>query len=140
MLGFSLQNDPFAFQFSDVAAQTEEENVLLSTMDSTMVFLDKFIQMDFQLPSQRVYGLGERVREFNLEEGVWQMWAKGQDSPYDDGTGGKQVYGVHPFILVQGKKAGDFIGIFFRNSNLQAPYLSFNSDGSSTLHYITIGG
>lgn len=45
------------------------------------------------------------------------MWAKGADSPYDDGRGGKQVYGVHPFVLVQGSKKGDFFGIYFRNSN-----------------------
>jgi hypothetical protein len=68
------------------------------------------------------------------------MWAKGQDSPYDDGTGGKQVYGVHPFALIQGKNKGDFFGIWFRNSNAQSPLLTFNADGTSTLTYITTGG
>jgi hypothetical protein len=29
--------------------------------------LEKYVQLDLQLPSQRVYGLGERQREFNLE-------------------------------------------------------------------------
>lgn len=68
------------------------------------------------------------------------MWAKGADSPYDDGRGGKQVYGVHPFVLVQGSKKGDFFGIYFRNSNAQSPLLRFNRDGTSTLSYITTGG
>jgi hypothetical protein len=45
------------------------------------------------------------------------MWAIGLDSPEDDGTGRKGVYGVHPFVMVQTEKKGDFIGIFFRNSN-----------------------
>jgi len=79
--------------------------------------MDKFIQMDFQLPSQRVFGFGERIRDFQLDEGTWTMWAIGLDSPEDDGTGRKGVYGVHPFIMVQTEKKGDFIGIFFRNSN-----------------------
>lgn len=56
--------------------------------------------MDFILPSQRIFGFGERVREFQLTEGTWTMWAIGQNSPYDDGTGRLGVYGVHPFILI----------------------------------------
>lgn len=68
------------------------------------------------------------------------MWAKGQDSPHDDGKGGKGVYGVHPFILVQSKTPGDYFGMFFKNSNAQSPLLKFNTDGTSTLSYITTGG
>ena len=45
--------------------------------NQTFYMTDKFIQMDFKLPSQRVYGLGERNRKFNLEEGTWTMWANG---------------------------------------------------------------
>lgn len=139
MLGLELgqSTGPFSFSYTDV---TDKNNVLLHTYNSTLVFMDKFIQMDLQFPSQRVFGMGERVHEFALSEGAWTMWAKGQDSPYDDGTGKDQVYGVHPFILVQGKNKGDFFGIFFRNSNAQSPLLRFNDDGTSTLSYITIGG
>lgn len=68
------------------------------------------------------------------------MWAIGHDSFYDNGEGGLQVYGVHPFMMVETATKGDFIGIFFRNSNMQSPILSFNDDGSSILSYITIGG
>jgi alpha-glucosidase (family GH31 glycosyl hydrolase) len=68
------------------------------------------------------------------------MWAKGQDSPYDAGLGGKGVYGVHPFILVQSQTKGDFFGMFFKNSNAQSPVLKYRSDGGSTLSYITTGG
>lgn len=73
--------------------------------------------MDFQLPSQRLYGFGERTREFSLGEGTWTMWAHGKNNVYDDGLGGKSSYGVHPFVLVQSKKPGDYFGIYFRNSN-----------------------
>ena len=45
------------------------------------------------------------------------MWAKGQNNVKDDGLGGKNSYGVHPFILVQTSKPGDYFGIYFRNSN-----------------------
>lgn len=46
-----------------------------------------------------MYGFGERVREFSLGEGTWTMWAKNQYA-YDDGLGGKNSYGVHPFVLI----------------------------------------
>jgi alpha-glucosidase (family GH31 glycosyl hydrolase) len=50
------------------------------------------------------------------------------------------VYGVHPFCLVKAKTKDQFFGIFFRNSNAQAPVITFNDDGTSTLSYITTGG
>jgi len=57
--------------------------------------------MDFKLPSQYVYGLGDRVHEFRLSEGAFGMWASGQDGQYDDGRGRGGLSGVHPFVLVQ---------------------------------------
>lgn len=97
--------------------------------------------MDFNLPSQRIYGFGERIHEFALKEGAWNMWAQGQPSPYDDGSGRKGEYGVHPFLLVQsGKRADDFFGMYFRNANAMTPIITFNDDGTSKLSFITIGG
>ena len=56
--------------------------------------------MDFTLPSQRVFGFGERVGDFLLSEGTYTMWANGQPQQVDDGLGRRGTYGVHPFILV----------------------------------------
>jgi hypothetical protein len=39
--------------------------------------MDKYIQMDFILPSNRIFGFGERIHEFQLKEGAWTMWANG---------------------------------------------------------------
>jgi hypothetical protein len=61
MLGFKFYKDPFAFSFSDLR---DPSNVYVHSNESTLVMMDKFIQMDLQLPSQRMYGFGERVREF----------------------------------------------------------------------------
>jgi len=78
---------------------------------------DKYIQLDLNLPSQRIYGLGERNHEFGLEEGTWTMWANDKKPEYDEGTGGKGTQGVHPFALVQSATPNVFFGIFFRNTN-----------------------
>ena len=102
--------------------------------------MDKYMQLDMNLPTRRIYGLGERNRNFTLEEGTWTMWANGQQTPYDDGTGGLQTYGVHPFALVQTAIPGEFFGIFFRNANAQSPVLKYSENEGSTLSYITTGG
>jgi len=96
--------------------------------------------MDMQLPSRRIFGLGERNREFLLEQGTWTMWANGQETPYDDGSGGLQTYGVHPFVLVQTAVKGEYMGIYFRNSNAMSPVITYTGTDSSTFSYITTGG
>lgn len=91
--------DKLEFSFSD--KRFDQDVTYLTTENQTLLMMDKYIQMDFKLSSQRIFGFGERNREFALGEGTWTMWANGRETPYDDGTGGKQTYGVHPFALVQ---------------------------------------
>jgi hypothetical protein len=68
------------------------------------------------------------------------MWANGQDTQYDDGTGGKQSFGVHPFVLVQTAVKGEFMGLFFRNANAMSPIIRHTGDSGAILSYITTGG
>ena len=98
MCGFEYFAEPFGFQFTKMWKGADKANVVLSTKNSAFIMYDKYIQMDINLPSRRIYGLGERQRQFLLEEGTWTMWANGQETPYDDGKGAKQTYGVHPFV------------------------------------------
>lgn len=95
MLGFQKSLDPFGFSFSDVM---DPSNTYINTMGQTLVFMDKYIQMDMLLPTQNIYGLGERTHEFGLGEGTYTMWASGYGF-YDDGKGRKNSYGVHPFLI-----------------------------------------
>lgn len=48
MLGFQLFTSPFSFSFTDV---TNQSNVFVHMNKSSFVFMDKYIQMDLQLPS-----------------------------------------------------------------------------------------
>jgi hypothetical protein len=96
MNNFVNRTSPFSFGFGSTATGRS----IIDTENQTLVIQDKFMQMDMKLPSQRIYGFGERTRTFDLGEGTWTMWANGQETPHDDGMGGKQTYGVHPFVLV----------------------------------------
>lgn len=139
-LGISLFDDKtesFGLKMTDVK---DTNNWIFNTIGQTLLFSDKYIQMDFLLPSQRVYGMGDRVHEFLLGEGAFTMWTSGQDAEYDDGRGRGGLSGAHPFVMVETAKAGQYFGLFFRNSNAMSPVLAFNADGTSTLSFITIGG
>ena len=87
----------FGISFYDIK---NKSNTFLDTNGGNFLMMDKYTQFDMNLPSRRIYGLGERNRNFTLEEGTWTMWATGQESHFDDGTGGLQTYGVHPFALI----------------------------------------
>jgi alpha-glucosidase (family GH31 glycosyl hydrolase) len=47
---------------------------------------------------------------------------------------------VHPFALVQTAKAGEYMGVFFRNSNAMSPVITYTGVKESKLSYITTGG
>lgn len=129
--------ETFGFKIVDVM---NPGNWLVSTIGQTLLFSDKYIQMDFHLPSQRIYGLGDRIHEFLLNEGAFTMWTSGQQGQYDDGRGRGGLSGVHPFVLFETANRGVYAGLFFRNANAMTPVLRFNTDGTSTLSFITIGG
>ena len=136
MAGLRVYSQPFGFEFRDPST----EEVLMHTNGSTIIVQDKYLQIDLQLPSKRLYGLGERKTNFTLQEGAWTMWASGNGESFDNGTTGSgNQFGVHPFALVQTRTQGEYIGIYFRNTNAQSVVLKFKEEGS-TLSYITTGG
>jgi alpha-glucosidase (family GH31 glycosyl hydrolase) len=63
------------------------------------------------------YGLGERVTDFRLPNGIYTIFARDQGSPVDNGKPpGKNMYGSHPFYLAS-TDAGVAMGGFMFNSN-----------------------
>lgn len=138
---FQIRKDKFSFSLGQDFGPVLGKELLIDTDDRAFIMQDKFIQLDMKVATQKIYGFGERQREFTLGEGAYTMWTNGQETPYDDGTGGKQIYGVHPFCLIKAKTRDRFFGIFFRNSNAQAVVITHNqTDGSANLSYMTTGG
>jgi len=77
--------NPFEFEMRSTRT---EKDTLLNMKDSDFVISDRYLQLDLQVPTTRIYGFGERHRQFTLEKGTWTMWANGQDSNLDNGQGG----------------------------------------------------
>ena len=68
------RNQPFGFNFFD---NVRPDNLYVDTVGQSLIFSDKYIQMDFLIPSNQVYGFGERLTSFHLGQGAWGMWANG---------------------------------------------------------------
>jgi alpha-glucosidase (family GH31 glycosyl hydrolase) len=135
MANFQYKESPFSFSF----ASTRTGEMLIDSVGQTFVFQDKFIQVDMKVPTAHIYGFGERARGFELGRGAWTMWSQGADAEYDDGTGGKQLAGMHPFCLIKASASDEFFGIFFRSTNAQAPIVTYRDD-YNLLSYVTTGG
>jgi hypothetical protein len=133
---FQILEKPFSFSFTN--ARTGE--TMIDTFGQTFIYQDKYIQIDIGINSEHVFGFGERLSKFKLEEGAWTMWPQDSEKvEVDTGSGGKQLEGMHPFCLIKAQSTNEYLGMYFRSTNAQAPVLQRN--GTRTiLSYITTGG
>lgn len=62
----------------------------LDSKGRSLVYLDKFAWIGFNIQSEKIFGLGERVKPFGFKKGKgnYTGWAWGQDSLLDLGVGG----------------------------------------------------
>ena len=72
-LTFTHENSPFSFQLKH---PDDEDTVVLSTVDQDLIFMDKYIDMSFLVNGQHVFGYGERVNSFFLQEGNYSLYAQ----------------------------------------------------------------
>lgn len=108
---------------------------------NSLTFADYFLSLDTKINTNgKIYGMGERITDFFIKEGIYTTWAKDQTDPIDDGKRpGKNVYGVHPVYFTRsnsGKKL--HWGMFNFNANAQDTKVSFSGPlGAQISHYIS---
>ena len=110
-----------------------------STFDRNLVMSKYYIELGFLVDSNKIFGFGERTREFELTEGEYTSWADGRDTRYDSGKKGGNSYGDHPFVLMR-LNNGKFAGIFFKNSNAKVLEYTQYTKKRSVLNFKAIGG
>ncbi len=143
-LGFKLYNDPFAFAIVDPVTQNLMVNTSVARGGS-LLYYDKFIELGLWYPSRRIFGVGERItKDLELcsdkKECMYTTFNRDEGCPYDDGTGGKHVYGTQPFYLIH-LPSKLFMGVFSLNSNAQDTNVTRLDDGiSANVYHKTIGG
>jgi len=126
--------EPFTFTL------LENGETLLKFFDSSLIYEDKYIEFDVILPINRVFGLGERISHFALPPGTYTIWNHENMSPFDDGSGGFNMYGSHPFYVTQTKDKTRFLAIFFKNSNAQDAIVSLRDGRRYQITHKTTGG
>jgi hypothetical protein len=140
MSSTTAAKDPFSFSFFDSLNPITR---YISTREQSLIFTDKYIQMDFNIHSDELHGFGERLTTHKLKEGAWGMWSTSHTDPlnHDNGLGRGGQHGVHPFLLVKNHNL-QYTGVYFRNANAQLPIIRFTETNprNTILSYITLGG
>ena len=88
-----------------------------------------------------VIGLGERSKNsLFYQDGVYSMWAYDDPTKNDDGTPGKNGYGVHPFFMFQ-HAPEKWVGVFSKQAHAQDWIINnYPSDGKTVLKQVATGG
>ena len=135
-----VQKNPFSFKL--MRGSTGE--ILFDTQNFPLILSDRYLEFSSILPSTNIYGLGERVTEFNLKfPSIYTIWARDLPIVIDDGTGGVNTYGAYPLYLMREKK-GYFHMVFLRNFNGMDVILNHNianyNESIPTVTYKITGG
>jgi alpha-glucosidase (family GH31 glycosyl hydrolase) len=115
-IGFEVTppSEKFSFRIFDRHTQLE----LINTKDEDFLAMSHYMQIGFKLPTRRLFGFGERTRDFQLSEGTYSIYSAMNDDVVDDGQPGKEGMGQHPFLMAQLRNA-TFFGVYINNANAQ---------------------
>ncbi len=117
-----------------------DKNIFYS-FDTSKNFLysDNFINFESHLTSDDIFGFGERIHNFKLNEGLYTIWPIDKKNLYDKGLGGKNLYGHQPIALHKTKFKDVWLGFVFLNSNAQDVQIS-KKINETVLSHKTMGG
>mmetsp|Transcript_41978 Transcript_41978/g.48617 ORF Transcript_41978/g.48617 Transcript_41978/m.48617 type:complete len:1282 (-) Transcript_41978:599-4444(-) len=117
------------------------QKVIYSTKGQQLVFSPNYIKMTSVINSNgRIFGLGERVGDFFLKEGVYTMWNRDEPSPTENGARpGNNIYGTHPVYFSQMKSSNQFFAVFDNNAGAQDVIIERDPNGMKLTHIKTSG-
>ena len=116
------------------------KNIFFSfDISKNFLFSDNFINFESHLTSDDIFGFGERIHSFKLNEGLYTIWPIDQTNIYDDGKGGKNLYGHQPIALHKTIFKDIWLGFVFLNSNAQDVQI-YKKGNETILSHKTIGG
>lgn len=109
----TIQNEPFGFAVTRKATN----EVIFDTRSFSMIYSDLFIDFAGSIPTDNLFGLGERSSRFKMgPTGTYSIWARDKPEVIDYGRPGGHVYGHHPVYLMK-EKSGNWHVVLFRSSN-----------------------
>ena len=135
-------NKNFNFDLYFESPEDNQNKIFYSfKTDKNFLFSDNLISFQSYLTTDDIYGFGERIHNFKLEEGVYTIWPIDRRNLVDDGKGSKNLYGHQPIGLHKTKYKNIWLGFVFLNSNAQDVQIHRNTlEQKTILSHKTIGG
>ena len=134
----TVTEDPFTLVIHEYQ---KPKNIYFKIDDNSLLIEDYFLSLDTQINTNGyLYGIGERVKEFFIPEGIYTTWSKDIPDPYDDGKRpGKNVYGTHPVYFTRSKSGSKYHwGMLNLNANAQDTIVKYTGSlGGQISHKIT---
>jgi len=134
----SITEDPFTLT---VHEYNQPKNAYLKIDDDSIAMQEYYLSLKTQVNTDgRLYGVGERIKEFFIPEGIYTTWARDIPDPYDDGQRpGKNIYGSHPVYFTRAKSGSKYHwGMLNLNANAQDTEIKYTGSlGGEISHYIT---
>ena len=117
------------------------DSVYFEIGKDSLMFSEYYISLETEINSNgNIYGMGERVTDFFIKDGIYTSWSVQQKCPYDDGKQlGKNIYGVHPVYFTKSKTGNaSHWGMFNLNANAQDTKVQLNTGkhGANISYYI----
>ena len=120
---------------------TNEEQFCSFNSSTNFIFSENYINFQYKLTSDNIYGFGERTHEFKLNEGLYTIWTQEPlGTKYDNGVGGGQSYGHHPVGIHKTIFENLWLGFVFLNSNAQDVKITKKNNSEINLEHKIIGG
>ena len=129
--------DEFSFRITSI-----NDNQFYSFNSSkNFIFSDNYINFQFELTSDDIFGFGERTHDFRLGNGLFTIWPKGfKETIYDNGFGGGNGYGHFPVAIHKTIYENLWMGFVFLNTNAQDVKITKTKDNKVNLEHKTLGG
>ena len=120
---YELVTAPLYTNFWFYVKRKSSQEILFDTRNTVLVFLDSFIELTSSLPSDRLYGLGERGAPFRRIFDYVKMPLFAHDN-YPSPIGQNiNLYSSQPFYMVVESDGGTH-GVMIYNSNAMEMYLT----------------
>jgi alpha-glucosidase (family GH31 glycosyl hydrolase) len=135
-MNLTLKTQPFGFSIGNPAITTIKDNAVFT-------YQDKLIDFTMQVSSDTFIGLGQQVGPLLLCQGrsscTFTLWNRGGSCPINNGNGGANCYGYHPFLMGR-LSNGEWFGMLIWSTNAMDVLLDKLNNGISNLRFKIIGG
>ena len=129
--------EEFSFRLMNI----NEEEIFSFNSSSNFIFSENYINFQYQLTSDDIYGFNEKNPYFKLSEGLYTIWPQDHiGANYGIKGGSTPSYGHHPIAIHRTMYENIWMGFVFLNSNAQDVKISKLNDNDVNLEHKTIGG